>query len=390
MVIFDTRKTEFRFFLLYTAFVIYGSLYPFDFISPKVAFDSWEKILFIKMGTGFSLQDVFTNLVLFMPFGYLGVQAIKEKVEAIYSPFLITLLCLPLAHGLQIMQFFIKGRIPSSQDTLLNLAGCFIASIFPSAVKVRYPNHHIVKQKEFGHSAFLLGMLWLAYNVAPFVPSLDIDSLKHGIKPLLYLSFSPLESFVYMMGWLLFGILCKDFLGELSGKFFAIIIVAVLGCRIIVDTRSLDLNTVVGGVGALFFLKDGPKIGEKMLLVLLIMALSLEGLSPFEFSSHAREFHLVPFYGVLGGNWIYGMIIIFKKLFFYGAFLWLLWRQGLGFYTSLIIATGWSGTIEILQMWSRFHTPEITDPILILIMGYVIKWSDKKGKKETKIAMASG
>src|SRR5690606_34705470 len=92
-----------------------------------------------------------------------------------------------LAIGLQIVQFWIAGRVPAMADAGLNLCG-ILAGI---AMALPFRRHH---RREPAKGDLLrshlsipmvLIALWIAYRWFPLVPSLDLQHLKDGLKPLL-------------------------------------------------------------------------------------------------------------------------------------------------------------------------------------------------------------
>jgi hypothetical protein len=108
-----------------------------------------------------------------------------------------------------------------------------------------------------------------------------------------------------------------------------------------------------------------------LLIGLLVTLLAAQGLSPLEYRIVSEPFHWLPFYGFLGGSMLVNTYVLFEKFFFYGTLLWLLRETG----ASLKLAAGYSVGFVALIEWAQTHfsnhTPEITDPLLVLIIALV-------------------
>ena len=82
----------------------------------------------------------------------------------------------------------------------------------------------------------------------------------------------------------------------------------------------------------------------------------------------------VPFYSYIADSVNLWMIItIFEKVFLYGSLVWLFEEFTTRWIYSAIFAPLSILTIEILQIFVKDRTPEITDPIIVLLMAFWIK-----------------
>jgi hypothetical protein len=99
---------------------------------------------------------------------------------------------------------------------------------------------------------------------------------------------------------------------------------------------------------------------------LVLTALMIRGLAPFEFSAFAAPFSWIPFSGFLGSDWQSAMLILIAKLFWYAAAVWAIRRCGLGLGMSGVVVAVLLAGIEVVQRHMPAHVPEITDPLLAL------------------------
>ncbi|MHC4930756.1 MAG: VanZ family protein, partial [Planctomycetota bacterium] len=109
-------------FLLVAGLITYGSLFPFEF---RPAADTWGPLL-RSWGTHSSRADLLSNILLFMPFGYLGMLAIGRSRGRIARAVVVLILALLLGVGLQAAQVHVAGRNPSLMDALWGLVGALL------------------------------------------------------------------------------------------------------------------------------------------------------------------------------------------------------------------------------------------------------------------------
>ncbi len=376
---FDCSKKEFLFFVLYTLFIIYGSLFPFEFKLSNIPIEVHNLKSFLLCNYCFktSIGDIVTNLFLFVPFGFLGVRSMRSPFKPLYYTFVITLICIPIAHGVQLAQFFVKGRVPSLMDSICNIIGCFLAGLFGSISKFRFIFGK--RGQELWKSLPLLIMIcWILYNLVPFIPTLDFGEIKNSLKPLLlHPQFDFLNTIKNTIGWLIFYYMYKQYKDKnLELKNLSIIIIIILISKIFIERTVLRVADVLGGFLSLLLLKilkekvQNPRI----LFSIILFYLTIEGLWPFDFSLAQRtNFNIIPFYGYLTGSLFVTAHMMFQKAFFYASLIWILEQCNVRWSRATIFCVLWAATIEIAQIWFASHTPETTDPLLMFLIALWIK-----------------
>jgi len=385
---FQPSKTEFKLFIFYTLFVMYGSLYPFKFHFQEYLLKSGNIISFLFCNFNFhtSIGDIVTNFLLFIPFGFLGVRSMRSPFNPPYYTLVITLICILIAHSLQVLQFFVEGRVPSLIDTFFNVFGSFLAGAFGAVSRFRFiggkRGEELWKSKPF-----VLLICWIAYNTIPFVPTLDFGDIKNSLKPLLlHPKLDMITTLKYTMGWLLFFYMYKEHTGKtLNIKSFSLIIIITLLARIFIETRVLGLPQVIGSTFALFLTKYAHKkiYNPRLLFISLISYLTIYGLWPFKLSrTPIHHFYFLPFYGFLEGQLFVTAYTAIKKMFFYGCVIWTMERSKIKWAMATFICISWATSLEVAQIWLSDHTPEITDPLIMLLMAIWIK----KTKPTTQIS----
>jgi len=99
------------------------------------------------------------------------------------------------------------------------------------------------------------------------------------------------------------------------------------------------------------------------------LAILYRGLAPFIFVSQASLFDWVPFRGFLFADWSKALPMLFSKLFWYGAAVWVLRRLRLSWPLCGGVAAGFLLAIEIAQRHIPPHVSEITDPLMAVLLA---------------------
>ncbi len=132
-----------------------------------------------------SKGDVLANVLLYAAPGLL--LGLGDRRRRVLPVALAGALVLSL--GLETAQACLPGRVSSWLDAVLNIfgagAGAVVASLlhWPRGM----PRHPAVAHLQYDRVAWLgiaALLAWACAQLIPFVPSLDVGNLKHGLKPL--------------------------------------------------------------------------------------------------------------------------------------------------------------------------------------------------------------
>jgi hypothetical protein len=105
---------------------------------------------------------------------------------------------------------------------------------------------------------------------------------------------------------------------------------------------------------------------------IFLAVIVLRGLSPFHFATSSTAFNWMPFVATLLGEWQSAAGVLIEKVFYYGTAIWLLSAAGVRLARSAAVVAAVLTLIEIAQIHLPGRTPEITDPILAVLMGFVL------------------
>lgn len=370
--------------ILTAVFIFYGSVYPFDFHQVQLNKDLFEAFL-QSWRVRSSRGDVFGNIVLFVPFGGIGMLA-GWRLTGWTKVALIGVGGLLLALISQFAQFYVPARIPALEDVLWNMLGLLIGLGLgaAAAVMLRHWQHRANISETDPMPLFLIG-LWLVARLLPFLPTTELQAYKNSLTPLFYNPVFEVSAFLIgVAGWLAVALLVID----LRGPQRAVLMLVALGGA----TLALEVVIVANSVA----LTDVLALGLALLLMMtivrlvpnpagvaaaaIVIALVYSGLEPFRLSGEIDHFRWVPFETTLRGNPLTSAKVIVAKLFFYSALVWFLERLRLGSSLRVVAAaTILVASIEVAQLFFTSHTPEITDPILVLVCAAIIYAGERGG-----------
>jgi VanZ family protein len=349
--------------------IIWGSLYPFDFVIPD-----WE-LLVLRMHRAWSHHmshgDIVTNILIYMPFSSVLLLSLtgRDRWTHVLEA---TLLGSMLSLTMELSQLFTAHRVTSIYDWLWNTTGSFAGAIMITGYLLigdRWRFKSLMGNRPALVPMWIL-LLWFISQGAPYRPAMSAAQLQASIETLTQ------PQVWSIVGWSL-AIASWLVLAESMRRIWtrpyalaallALISVTLLG-RLWIIEQHVRLEEVAGwvvAIASLFASRDpDSRLRTGVAAAACTAALLLAGLWPFVFATQVGEFHWIPFSGNLLLSRDYQPL--FEKLFLYAALLWTLTlclgRLGFAFVVSLILTT----VIEIQQMWMPDRRSEITDPLLIL------------------------
>jgi VanZ family protein len=270
--------------------------------------------------------------------------------------------------------------VPRLTDAIWNTLGLVIG-LGLALVPALRPRHHSLAGGV--PVPLLLVGLWIAYRLAPFVPSLDVQNVKDSLKPLLLTPFpiNWLSAAHGAAGWLSCGALWQGARAQVGTRFAATAMVVVFAAEVLVVDNVVTSADAIGAAAALgawvALARCRARPASVAALVLGAYVL-VAGLAPFELRPAPVAFEWLPFRGFLGGSMLANVSSLLEKLFNYGALIWLLGVAGgsvgrVPFAVSVAAVVGLTASLEAAQTVIVGRTPEITDPLLALLIGVAVR-----------------
>jgi VanZ family protein len=359
------------------AVILYGSLYPFTFYQPeggvgplKHLLQSWAE----TPGRG----DFVANIFLYLPLGFFGSLAVAGSGRSLRRILLVTLAGGLLSTAMELVQYYIAGRVSAADDVYANLIGTVLGAIagnFAGRDFLWLPFRDIAANRV----PCLLLVLWLAYRLYPYVPTIDLHKYWDALKPVV---FHPrptgYDLFRYAAIWLTVGSLIESIGGRRRGwLLFPLFIAAVLSAKVVIIGKTLSAAEIGAAaialaVWLLLAISVSARIRATATALLFSAYIVAERLEPFQFSAYGRAFGWIPFHSFLYGSVEVNITSFLEKAFLYGALIWLLEKSGLRSGVSTILVA----VMLFAASWAETYLPgrsaEITDALMALLIGIII------------------
>lgn len=365
-------------FFLASALIAYGSFYPFDFRVPG-SHDLTTRLEYFASALTTGRGDLLGNLVLFVPFGLAGMLAFANRANSITVIVVLSLMGTAFAAALQVGQLLLPTRDPSAFDLLLNAMGLAVGigvGLHPRLLGAS----ELSSSRALLSVPFLIGAIWPLAQLLPLIPTIDFANFKAAFKPFLApQSLSLTQTSLHLFAWLAsLHLLATAPLTPGRALWLPAIPLVVLCAQPFVVGGQIGLPELVGTLGAVAaWYGPGRRLDPKFLGLCLLAAALAANLLPWESSLATRSFSLVPFSGFLEGNMLTNSNALLNKLFVYAGTIWLLQRDGGRVWSVTALVTLTLLAQELLQTRVLVGTPEITDPLLAVVLGVLIHFANR-------------
>lgn len=367
-----------RILLLIVLLIVYGSFYPWQFV-PKhvpgsvfyVFLHSWHKTL-----PRFVLRDTFVNVCLYIPVGFAAHFVFRKResfAPGFYWPILLGM-CLSIS--VELGQLYTPARDTSMLDVIANTAGSavgvILACVFEKIAGPRPPR--VVPRMPSDRGALMLVFCWIAWLFVPLFPVLGSYLLIR--KAHAFMSGALLEPMVFLSAaaiWFGAGLLLAPAGFRRPLEWLAVSILAV-PAWLFISGRQPTPSDLLGAIAGLLLFAFRPRMKPvaKPEAWAFLAVVVLRGLSPFHFVPESSGFTWVPFGGVLGTDWQFAVFILLGKIFYYTAAVWLLRAAGMRLWRATVTVAALLGVIEVAQIHLPGRTPETMDPLLTIVMGFML------------------
>lgn len=268
----DRPRTAYVFLTFYLLFIVYGSLFPLEWALPHQGLLSlWHD----NLEKHVSKSDLLTNLVAYIPLGFLSCAAMSRKASILVRMTVAILAGMIVSLFMEYLQIYLPARTSSPIDLGLNI----LSTGFGAAIYVVWGN----RESAFGEQLYRwrqnniidgklstvgigVVILWGAVQIAPFAPSLDIGDIRNGLKQLWNTIQNPLSVSLYRIVVYTFNIAALGIVLRLvlrlrrrAATLLAVGGSFVLFLKIFIVGRQLSLEALIGlcaGVAITWLLTD--------------------------------------------------------------------------------------------------------------------------------------
>jgi glycopeptide antibiotics resistance protein len=313
--------------LLFALFIVYACTIPFHFVGGLAG--AIEKLRALPLsplispatGGRVSLSDVAQNVLLFLPFGVLGVTAVPDSRRTIARIVTVTALGCALSVFVECLQLFTSDRVTAVSDVAANTTGTFIGAVVALGT-ARSVRRLLERARVAGLTASpafelaALGALLVAIAAwEPFDVTLDVGTIVsklHALSHDIWQAGVPTDEGIAVVHYALLGAALTAWL-EAIGSRRANLQAALAGVTLAVGLEASQLfissrmpgleDALVRATGALVGVAcwgaakrdPRPMLWLTVMVVATTVAAAMQELSPFQLAQVYRPMRLVPF-----------------------------------------------------------------------------------------------
>ncbi len=327
------------------ALVVYGSLYPFSFSTPGRVMLAWDWRTDLP-----GLRDALINIALYFPVGFLLACTIRSRSRILIA----TLVAAAMSGAIEVLQSFEPQRVSSLSDLLLNIIGGAFGAWLASRLSKRIENP----------APMAIILLTLLARTYPFFPNLHPHWSAFRLDQALFAG----------ADWLAvryaLAAVCKR---TNVTRELAILQLAIPAGSFVLDQTG-SLSDAAGAVLALaigHLLLNRPVARPAQFAPVMLLTVIARELLPAHLSAAPQPFHWIPFETYIGGPPALAALFV-AKLAVYSSALWLLDPESRHVWGTAPAVGGLVFVLEWLQRYLPGRTPDVTEPILVLIAATLL------------------
>ena len=353
-----------RLLLLTIVLIAYASLYPWHFhaydhqSSPLlVFFHAWPARL-----NRAAAEDIAVNVLVYLPLGFFAFAAFAAIWRTWVAAIAALVTGIALSFSVEMAQFFVVGRISSVLDVASNALG---AATGIAAGSIWRAHHHASKSPPRTDAMFVIAC-WVLYQMFPFFPHRGASRL---------ISTSPAIDAILYFTTVLALVPVIDALGGTTRRrrLTLTALVLLVPLKVFILMRNVTIVELVSTAAAFAIALLAP-VRVRAAAVVLGIAVLVHGLAPFTFQDRGQPFSWLPFQASFGSDWAPALLVLLGKAFVYGSLLWLIRESGVRLAVAAAATATLLAAVEVAQIYLPGRWPEITDPVIALILAWVF-WS---------------
>ncbi len=400
------RPVSTTLWILFTLFVVYKTTMPFNFsrevgwAARKFARTPWSPLVSADTGRRVSISDVVQNVLLFVPFGVLGVLTLRGARSRGATLAIVVGLGAALSVMIETLQLWTIDRIAATSDVLSNLIGALAGAVGTVTAETtlnrlfrRLERTGILTLPSF-YPAMVATMVIVIAAWEPFDATLDVGSFAAKARALMRdpwqagpITDEGIAVVQYALSSWVLARLAAEWRAHRPVAVTAIVgLIAAFGleaCQVIIASRMPSLEDAVvraGGVMIGLVLSRTTKVEAhpRTWFVLLVLttaaAAAIWMFSPFLMAPAYHSFGWFPFFGYYKHTTFETVSHVIELLLIYfpiGFGAWLVARNPtiatfVAIAATLVVAV----PIEYGQGWFVGRYPDLTD-IAVSVVGAV-------------------
>ncbi len=370
--------------------VVYGSLYPFQFVFGNPAGEQPFAALLASWRTPLERTDFIANVLFYIPLGFFLARSLSSR-RPLGRIAIAAALGFALSLAMELAQFYVLDRYTSFWDLSANTTGTVLGAVAGALFLAPLPNlfdlnrgRPTIPRRPF---VFLLLLSWLTWRLFPFLPVTDLHKYWDALKPLIYTPTLPFgDVFFETAVWLALGLMFEQLAGKKKGRQLLVLAIPVIiGARVLIVDRLLSVSELVGAAaGGLLWLLVFSRARRRPALIAALFAAAVvaHDLQPFHFSAARHPLDWMPFATILDAPPEDSVIFFFQNVFICGTLLWLAVRAGLRLYAAALLCAALVLSIALAELFLPRRPAEITDVLLTLALAGILRTTDRPALNE--------
>lgn len=323
----------------------------------------------------FLLRDTVVNISIYVPLGFVAHLAfgkVRLPGFTLYGPVVLATL---LSGVVELLQLYTPNRDTSLLDLITNVAGAALgvalAAIFEKMAFAR-PRHAWLVPADRG--ALMLIFCRAAWLLFPFFPIFGHHELARKLSVFVH---SPVFDAVVILSaaalWYVTGLLLSA-AGIRRAPGLAALSILAIPAQLLIVERQPVIGDLLGAIlgCCLFAWRSRTKPVTKAEAWAFAAVIAIRGLAPFHFAPLSASFTWIPFGGMLEADWQFAVMVLLEKIFWYTSAVWLLRASGMRLRYAAAAVAAVLAAIEMAQVRLPGRVAESTDPILAILMGFVL------------------
>lgn len=402
-----------RLWLLWVLFVIYGSTIPFQFVRdwPDVAAHVRGLTFNLLIPPGqqhMSLPDFVANVLLYLPFGFLGARSLHGRTR--YAPAIVIVLGGCLSAALEVAQLFTIDRVTALSDVTANTAGVSLGLAAHAATRaiwtrqIRALRANALARVPALYPAVVAAAVAVMSVWEPFDVSLDVGPIVSKLRTLWAdpFQFTGLnDEGVMFLRFALLGIAVRAWLWQ-RGRHTDATPLTILGTGVLAaslessqlfigsrmpgaeDALVMALGGAAGAILGACHVERLPRLTLTLLMLIATAAsAAMQTLGPFTFAAHSRDISWFPFLNYYHWTSSQTLSHAFEMtlMYFPLGFTFMLIdgdtrRSRIAVLAAALIL---SASFEYLQGHIVGRYPDVTDVVLAVLGAWIGVWMASRG-----------
>ncbi len=363
--------------------IAYGSLYPFNFDFNRslptdfVAWlQNWEQRTI--------RSDLIANILLFIPFGFLGALNIQQdgRRSPLLSAIWLLLMGIAFALSLQILQFYLPSRVPHAADALVNSIGILLGISLAAYTNSQRIRRLIPQQFQFHLTPALLVLcLWLGWAFFPYIPVFETKQIGLGIESVYNSQWHWQDWLKFLLFWLMFYLsLSRVMSRDYTVSVLLVLSIFIFAIKLSMFRSQIGWSEITAVPLALILHRSlSGKLKFTMISLLAATILLLDFVSPLRWIQDlgsVNQVQWIPFKKFLGGSTWYHLSNLFQYSLLVTSLGYALARWLNSYRSAFVLVMALILALSVLQLFLQGKSPDVTDWILALILMTVLERVD--------------